>query len=124
MQTISRFLSRGHEHLLAPGAEGWAIHSAVDHGGRCHTVDAQRGHERQCLPLAVRNLSDQPLAERSAAVEPCHLRRHCRLVDEDEARGLERGLLSSQLLTGSGDIRLILLGSVQNFFLNVISWRS
>ena len=121
---MSRFLQRRHQHLLDIGEEGWAIHGAIDHIRRGHTVDAQGGNQRQRLPVAVRHLRDQPLAQRSAAVEPGHLRRHRGLVDEDETRGLQRRLLGLQLLARGGDIRPILLGRVQDFFLNVILWRS
>ena len=47
---------------------------------------------------------------------PDHLRRDRRLVDEDEARRIELGLLGLQLGARGGDVRTILLGGVQSFF--------
>ena len=45
-----------------------------------------------------------------------HLRRDCRLVDEYETRRIELGLLDLQLGARGGDVRAILLDSVQRFF--------
>jgi hypothetical protein len=47
---------------------------------------------------------------------PGHLGRDSGLVDEDEARRLELGLLGLQRSALGGDIRPILLGGVQSFF--------
>ncbi len=74
------------------------------------------GNQRQRLPVAMRHLRNQPLAPRSAAIEPGHLRRHRGLVDEDKTRRLERRLPGLQLLACGGDVRPILLGRVQDFF--------
>ena len=48
------------------------------------------------------------------------LGRNRRLVDEDEARRIELGLLDLQLGTRRSDIRTILFGGVQSFS-NVMS---
>jgi hypothetical protein len=45
-----------------------------------------------------------------------HLRRDCSLVDEDEARRTQLGLLGFQRGALCGDVRAILLGGVQSFF--------
>jgi len=117
-------LERRHQHLLDIGEEGWAIHGAVDHVRGGHAVAAQGSNQRQRLPVAVRNLRDQSLADRGAAVEPGHLRRHRGLVDEHQARGLQRRLLGLQLRACGGYIGSVLLGRVQGFSLNVILWQS
>jgi hypothetical protein len=74
--------------------------------------------------MAMRHLWAQPLADPCTTIEPCHLRRHCGLIDEDETRGFQPGLLGPQLRSRGRDIRPILLGRVQDFLLNVISCRS
>jgi len=118
-------LERWHEHLLDVGEESGAIHRTVDHVGRGYTVDAQSRNERQRLPVAMRHLVvDKTLSDRCATVEPCHLRRYRGLVDENETEGIELGLLSLQRLSRGRDIRATLLGRMEDFFLNVISWRS
>jgi hypothetical protein len=63
-----------------------------------------------------RHLRDEALAHRGATVETRHFRRHCGLVDEDETRGFQRGLLGSQLLARGRDVRPVLFGRVQDFF--------
>jgi hypothetical protein len=45
-----------------------------------------------------------------------HLRRDRRLVDEDEARRAELGLLGFQRSAPGSNVRAILLGGVQRFF--------
>ena len=118
------FFQGPHEDLLDIGQEGRAIHRAVDHVRCCDAIDAQGGHEGERLPVAVGHLGNQPLAPRSAAVEPGHLGRHRSLVNEHETRGLQSTLLGLQLPTCGGDIGSILLGRVEDFFLSVILWRS
>ena len=64
-----------------------------------------RGHAR-----------DQPLATRATAIVTDHFRRDRSLVNEHQARRLERRLLSFQHGARSRNIRAILLGGVQSFF--------
>jgi hypothetical protein len=47
---------------------------------------------------------------------PDHLRRDRGLVDEDEARCFEFGLLGFQRSALGSDVRTVLLGGVQRFF--------
>lgn len=104
------------EQLFDLGDESGAIHHAVDHVRCCHAVDAQGCDERQCFPMPVRNLGDEPLADRRAAVEADHLRCHGRFVDEDEAFRLQFPLFGLQGDACGSDVRPILLGGVQGFF--------
>jgi len=114
-----------HEHLLDIGEEGRAIHRPIDYVRRGYPIDAQGCNQCQRLPVAVRHLVvDQALSDRCATVEPRHLRRYRSLVDENETRGIEPGLLSLQRLARGRNIRPTLLGRMEDFFLNVISWRS
>ena len=53
---------------------------------------------------------------RRAPVVADHLGRDRRLVDEHEARRIERRLLGLQLGARGSDIRTILFGGVQSFF--------
>ena len=75
--------------------------------------------------MSVRYLVvDQALSDRCAAVEPCHLRRYRGLVDENETGSIEFALLSLQRRSRGRDIRPILLGRMEDFFLKVILCRS
>ena len=71
---------------------------------------------RSRLPVPVWDLGDKAFTNRRAAVMADHLRRHRRLVDENETRGLQLRLLGFELGAGRRDIRPILLGGVQRFF--------
>ncbi|MCP1846060.1 hypothetical protein J2R78_009094 [Bradyrhizobium sp. USDA 4538] len=51
---------------------------------------------------------------------PDHLRRDRSLVDKDEARCTQLGLLGFRRGTLGSDVRSILLGGVQCFFLKVM----
>jgi hypothetical protein len=104
------------QNLLDIGEECRAIHRAIDDIGSRETIGAQAGDERHRLPVAVRHLGDEALATRTAPVVASHFRRDGRLVDEHETSRLERRLLGFQLRARRGDVRSILLGSVQSFF--------
>jgi hypothetical protein len=107
---------RRHEHLLDIGEERWPIERAVDDIWRGEAVAAKRRDHRQRLPVSVRNLGDQSLAEGSAPIAAHHLGRHCRLVEEHQSRRFEGRLLRLQCSTCRSNVRTILLGGVQSFF--------
>ena len=107
---------RRREDLLDIGQERWPIHGTVDDIGCREAIDAQRGDERQRLPVAMRHARDEALAARRSPIVADHLRRDRRLVDEDETRRIELGLLGFQRSARGGNVRAILLGGVQSFF--------
>ena len=59
---------------------------------------------------------DEALAARGSPVVPGHFRRDRGLIDEDEARRAQLGLLGLQRSSLGGNVRPILLGGVQSFF--------
>jgi hypothetical protein len=59
---------------------------------------------------------DEALTARRTSIVPDHLRRDRGLVDKDEARRTQLGLLGFQRSALGGDVRPILLGGVQCFF--------
>jgi len=71
--TISPGASVRHQALFEIGEEDFAVHRGVDHERSGHTVLAQAGHEGGHLPMAVRNLGDEPLATWAAPAQPCHV---------------------------------------------------
>src|SRR5262245_41043101 len=94
---------RGGAHCSRPGS------------GRPSFAAAYRLRMEAALAMSMRHfVVDKALSDRCAAVEPCHLRRYCSLVDENETGGIE--LLSLQCLSRGRDIRPILLGRVEDFF--------
>jgi len=102
--------------LLDIGEERRSIHRAVDDIGCREAIDAQGSDQRQSFPVAVRHAGDKALAARRTPVVPDHLCRDRGLVDEDEARRIELGLLGFERGALCGNIRTILLGGVQGFF--------
>jgi hypothetical protein len=66
--------------------------------------------------MAVRHASDEALTAGRSPIVSGHLGRDRGLVDEDEARRTQLGLLSFQRSALGGNVRPILLGGVQCFF--------
>jgi hypothetical protein len=104
------------EDLLDISQERWAIHGTIDDTGCREAIDTQRCDERQRLPVAMRHAGDEALAARRSPIAAHHLRRHRRLVDKDETRRAELGLLGFQRSASGRNVRAILLGGVQCFF--------
>ena len=65
--------------------------------------------------MAVRNRSHQAQASGAPAEGPGHGCR--RFIKEDKALRIECGLAADEGVTSLGDIRTLLLGGVQTFFL-------
>ena len=55
-------LQRRHEELFDIGVEALAVDGPVEQAGRVDAVVAQGGEESRGLPLALRDLVDEPLA--------------------------------------------------------------
>ncbi|MCP1838904.1 hypothetical protein ACVIHI_008177 [Bradyrhizobium sp. USDA 4524] len=104
------------QDLLDISQERGPIHCTVDDIGRREAIDAQRGDKRQRLPVTMGHARDEALTARRAPIVPDHLRRDRSLVDKDEARCTQLGLLGFQRGTLGSDVRSILLGGVQCFF--------
>ena len=64
----------------------------------------------------MRHRSPQPQAARTPTIAPRHVRGGPRLVDEDQAVGVESGLAADEDAPGLGYIRAVLLGRVVGFF--------
>jgi hypothetical protein len=78
------------------GDEGFAVHRPVEHQWRDHAGQPQRGDAGRHLPVSVRSIVDEPFAAWGTPACPCHVGRGPGLVDEDEFRGIDRGLLVFQ----------------------------
>jgi hypothetical protein len=89
------------------------IHRTVDDIGRRGAVDAQRGNKRQRLPVTVGHARDEALTAWRTPIMPDHLRCDRGLVDKNEARRTQLGLLGFQRSALGSDVRPILLGGVQ-----------
>lgn len=96
--------------------EDGAIHRPIsDH--RCgDPITSQRRDECRDVPMAVRHFSDQPLAFRSPAAQPGHIRADTGFIDEHQVSRIERCLALTPGVAGGLDVRTILLGGVLCFF--------
>ena len=111
------WVERGNQHLFDIGHEAGAIDRAVEDGGSGQLVGAEGGNDRGRLPVAVGDLRHEAGAAPTAAIAPGHLRLERRLVQEDEPGAVELSRLGAPVLPGRYDIRSILFGGAQDFFL-------
>jgi len=105
-----------HQALFEIAEEDFAVHRGVDNKRSGDAVVTQAGDERGHLPVAVRNLCDEPLAARAASARPGHIGRSAGLVDEDELLRIKLLLLLFPVGASCADVVAVLLGGVQAFF--------
>ena len=108
---------RGGEHLFNRGDEARAIDWAVEDGGGGELVGPQGGNEGGRLPVAVGDLRHEAGAAATPPIAARQLRLQCGLVEEDEAGAVELRRLGAPVRPGRPDIRPLLFGGVQDFFL-------
>src|SRR4051794_20915613 len=110
------------QYLLDVSAKTPAVDGAPEHIGRADPGRAQSSNKHGLLPVTVRDTSPQPQAAGTPAIAARHVRGGPRLVDEDQAIGIERRLAADEHAPGLGYIRAVLLGRVQGLFLRVSLW--
>src|SRR4051812_23560166 len=93
-------------------AETSAVNSAIEQVGHTDPGRSQSGDQRGQLPVPMRDGGPQPQAARTPAIAARHVRSDPRLVDEDQAIGVERRLAADEHAPGLGYIRAVLLGRV------------
>ena len=111
------------EELLELGAKAFAVDRSVEQAGRINPIVAQGGEERCGLPVAVRDLVDQPLPLWRPAPKTGHVRPRPGLVDENQALGVNEPLIGSPARTMAPYVRAILLLRDEDLFLNVMPIR-
>ena len=110
-------LEGGSEHLFNRGDEAGAIERAVEDGGGGEVVGSQGGNEGGGFPMAVEDLRHEAGAAPTPPIAARHLRLERGLVEEDEVGAVELRRLGAPVLPGRPDIRPLLCGGVQDFFL-------
>ncbi len=108
---------RGGQDLFDIGDKARAIDRAVEDGGSGQLVGAEGSNDGGRLPMAVGDFRHEAGAAPTAAIAPGHLRLERRLVQEDEPGAVELSRLGAPVLPGRSDIRSILFGGAQDFFL-------
>src|SRR5271165_63187 len=107
------------QELLDISSEALAVDRAVEQAGRVDPIVAQGGEEGRGLPVAVRDLVDEPLSLPSPTAEAGHVGLGPCLVDEDEARRVDQTLIEPPALPVAADVRPVLLARHEGLFLNV-----
>ena len=105
------------------GEKPLALMGAVEQAGRIDAVVAQRGQEGRGLPVAVRDLGDEPSSARRPAVEPGHVGLGPGLVDEHQTRRIDALLMGSPAPAMALYVRPILFARDQRLFLSVTPMR-
>ena len=106
-----------HEHRRHLGAEGGAVHRAVDEHRRDETARGEAGGEDGGLPIAVRHRGPAALALWRPSAQARHLSRRADLVDEDELVRLEIELAAEPGLAGRFHIRRCCSAACASFFI-------
>lgn len=105
-----------HQHLLDISDKSGPIHGAIEHHGRRHSSASEGSDEGGCLPVAMGDWRATALASFCTAIEPSHLGRCTRLVDEDQLIGIEVELTGKPGPATGQNIRTFLFGGVCGFF--------
>ena len=77
---------------------------------------SQASDERRHLPVAVRDLGDEPFSTRAASTQPGHVGRSAGLIDEDELARIKPRLLLLPVRACRADVFALPFGCVQAFF--------
>lgn len=76
------------EDLLNIGAEAFAVHRPVEDTRSGQAVVSQRRNERDRLPMAARNGSNEPLAARASAIAASHVGGGPGFIDKNQFFGI------------------------------------
>ena len=113
------WLQRRHEELFDIGVEALAVDGPVEQAGRVDAVVAQGGEESRGLPLALRDLVDEPLAPWRPAAQAGHIGFRPGFIDEDQPPGVDEPLIGSPSFAVATYVRAILLACDKSLFLTV-----
>jgi hypothetical protein len=107
---------RRDEHLLDVGEKRGIIDRPVEDGGRRQPLDAQRGHDRVRLPMAVGRVIAEPEPARTAAVAAQQIGRDAGFIDEDVAARIVQAQRVLPVPPARGDISATLFVGEYGFF--------
>ena len=105
-----------YQELHHPGEETLGVDGAIQDARRGDAITSQRGHEGECLALAVGHFGDQALASGAATVRAGHVRLRPGLVNEDQTARTNLALPLLPSPPPPRDISAVLLAGPQAFF--------
>src|SRR5271163_973547 len=116
---LSRITTSRHEELFDVGVETLAVDGPVEQAGRVDAVVAQGGEESRGLPLALRDLVDEPLSPWRPAAQAGHIGLGPGFIDEDQPPRVDEPLIGSPSFAVATYVRAILLARDKGLFLTV-----
>src|ERR1700683_2497153 len=111
------------QELFDVGEKPLAVDGTVEHAGRVDAVVAQRSQECRRLPMAVRDLGDEPTSARRPTLEPGTVGLGSALFDEHQSRRIDALLMASPAPAMALYVRTILLARDKRLFLSVTPMR-
>jgi hypothetical protein len=109
-------LERRSQALLQVGEKNFSIYSSVDHHRGDYSGVAQTGDQCHRLPVSQRDISDQALSARTAAVRSHHIGADRGLVDKHQSCRVEEPLLTNPASARPSYVGALLLCRSQAFF--------
>lgn len=94
------------QNLFHIGCEDIAVDRPVDHPWRVDAVMAQGSDEREGLPVPEWHARIEPLSARAPAAQGGHVGLDPRLVEENQASGINPALIGLPTRPLAGDIRM------------------
>jgi hypothetical protein len=104
------------ENLLDVESELLAVDRAIEQPWGITAIVTESGQESQGLPATLRHLGPEPQAARPPPSERRHVGLGPGFIDEDQAGGLDPGLMGFPLRPPSRDVGTILLAGEHSFF--------
>lgn len=109
-------LERWQQNLFDIGAETLAIDWSIKDTWSGNPVMAEGCEKGECVPMAMRDLGNEPSAPGTSPMLPGHVCLGPSLVDEHEARDIEPALVLLPPVTPPGGVGPVLFAGVKSFF--------
>lgn len=107
---------RWQQDLFDIGAETLAIDWSIKDTWGGNPVMPECCEKCECVPMAMRNLGNEPLAPGTSPMLSGHVCLGPSLVNEHEARDIEPALVLLPLFTPPGDVGPVPFAGVKSFF--------
>lgn len=106
----------GEQDLLDIAAEQVAVDRSVEDARCGNSIAAQGSEEGHGFPVPLRDMGLQPLTFPAPPSDRCHVGLGPRLIDKDQPRRSDQGLILLPPIAPPGDVRSLLLAGLICFF--------